>query len=1450
MATKEEAPVDYTLNNPDTLTKYKKAAEISHKVLDAVTGAPLLKATVPGAKIVEICQKGDKLLDEEVAKVFKGKKITKGIGHPTTVSPSSYITPYTPLLSDAEEAETELKAGEEIKIQLGAQIDGFGTIVCDTIIVPGAEVTSRQADLILATYYANEVLLRLMVPPGLLASGTDEEKAKAAKDKAPTQSKITQLVEKVAKSYDCNIVESTTCWLFGRNEIEGEKKIILSPAEGVRGDGIPEVGEVWGVEIGVSTGTGKVKTLEKRTTLHRRTTTTYQLKRPSSRATLSEIVKKFSTFPFSLRQLDDERAGKVGVVECVRSGVVRQYEVIGDKDSEPVARLLTTIAITKNGVQLLAAPPKPDLSKFKTDKKITDEEVLKILEQPLSRSTIVLSPRAVLAFTYGVMLQEALWELIGEHCLLTQDRCGAEDNDERRRPQLLHARTAQRHAPRRHTPSPELQPLRNKKNSRKSLGIYHYPIEVAREALPSLRVMASAKDHPHKSSRTPDPLSNHTNGFAYSQHALSNNLFANFPAGWEEPPLRSPQPSFVDNKLERQGVLENMMPLGSTPSAKIKANAKTDPLRRHIQSRGIDASGMDEARSTPEQSAVSDGTRAASFRADGSSRPVTPPTPPAHAVATPDIVSPVRRETAISPARPQVATEAAARPQQSVLGGHVTSHARPTPQLHRTPTQPMPIIIGTPFAKAIMETRRRGQNEQSEALRHLHVATQQDRELADLLTGDGNGNLTPELKKVLRRKIKLVKIEFHRRFPTTPVTMSPQTTMGSAVNNSLARSASKPIDTSIIDTPPLVQNSTISSQNFNSPLRSFATTLSRSDNLHPATAEAIPPTATPGAGSPLKHIPHSRRSSSSLSEVDNEITANPPSASVQDTAFMANPNGKRPAADVDPETEDRRKRARSDLGPPTDYVVAESSIRGAQGGALAPTAPKGPTLRLTSSRNTLDTSAAAVPTQGPADGALLVNPGPTKLGRPRKNKPEPEPRTRPSPAPRVKLSPQKKGRSTVVAGIGRLDGKRPETPQADVEGPPVLDSQSDNNDFCSACSGSGFLLCCDGCERSFHFDCADPPTDPDSHVDEPWFCQLCAGRRNGVTNGLALPNQTGLFGRLHAQLLTRNTTAFVLPRNISTFFEGVKMGPDGEYQLAIPAMPKNWKRKTGYNEDGSRNNTLVQLFSDKAEMKPILCSACGMSSNGNREMVQCDICPLAWHTDCMNPPMANAPRQKAPWHCPAHATHSISSIDPLRHHKIRDEGIPPSHRVRRPRVPHVVDAPFMRGLRNNGLIEIQDDDINVPEEMDWVRDDQNTQGVIHKLPAYGIVADFIHKAKSDQMIQREQQEMEKRRLERYTTNMKARTTYQLSRQLNQHSLVDRRTALNLLQLKRGTAGFDDLTGDGLMNLAWSLEAEAPDDIVADPQYEVVSKEAAAASERKQLELMQALIKRRLEQIEG
>jgi ferredoxin-fold anticodon binding domain-containing protein len=41
--------------------------------------AAVSKLCVPGEKIVDICQKGDKLIEEEIAKVYRGKKINKGM---------------------------------------------------------------------------------------------------------------------------------------------------------------------------------------------------------------------------------------------------------------------------------------------------------------------------------------------------------------------------------------------------------------------------------------------------------------------------------------------------------------------------------------------------------------------------------------------------------------------------------------------------------------------------------------------------------------------------------------------------------------------------------------------------------------------------------------------------------------------------------------------------------------------------------------------------------------------------------------------------------------------------------------------------------------------------------------------------------------------------------------------------------------------------------------------------------------------------------------------------------------------------------------------------------------------------------------------------------------------------------------------------------------------------
>ncbi|KAI5781245.1 peptidase M24, structural domain-containing protein [Geopyxis carbonaria] len=370
----ETKEADYSISNSDTISKYKDAAGIAQRVLAEVT-----KLAVPGATILSLCQKGDELLEAETAKVYKSdKKMSKGIAFPTTVSPNDIITPYTPLTSEAAEASITVNEGDVLKIQLGAQIDGLPAIISDTIVV--GTPTPEQSELIIATHHVTEALIRLLTPPALHPSNTEEKPFKA-----PTSASINQTLAKIATTYGCKLVESTTTFTLERNEIEGKKKVVVNPGEGVpKSEGSPEIGDVWGVEISLTKGSGKVKEVPgKRATLFRKTDTKFQLKRQSSRQTLTEISKKFGTFPFGMRQLEDERTAKMGIIEMVRGNILRQFEVLGDKDGAIVSRIYVTAAITKNGLVKLAAPPALDTERFTSDKKIEDEEILAILELPV-----------------------------------------------------------------------------------------------------------------------------------------------------------------------------------------------------------------------------------------------------------------------------------------------------------------------------------------------------------------------------------------------------------------------------------------------------------------------------------------------------------------------------------------------------------------------------------------------------------------------------------------------------------------------------------------------------------------------------------------------------------------------------------------------------------------------------------------------------------------------------------------------------------------------------------------------------------------------------------------------------------------------------------------------------------------------------------------------------------
>uniref|UniRef100_A0A060T1T0 ARAD1C18612p n=1 Tax=Blastobotrys adeninivorans TaxID=409370 RepID=A0A060T1T0_BLAAD len=350
---------DYTIANPDVVTKYKVAGDISGKVL-----ANVKALAVAGAKIIDLVTEGDRQLTEETSKVYKGKKIAKGIAFPTSVSPNAVVAHLSPMPQDPE-AEQTLKEGDVVKITLGAQIDGFASVVADTIVVGGPKAASAQAaDAIAAAWYASEAALRTIRPGN---KNWD----------------VTKVVDKVVKEFGCSALEGMLSQEQTRNVVDGKKRIILNPTEGQRKDFETvtfEQGEVYGVDILVTPGDGKVKSGETATTVFKKNDITYQLKLKTSRMILSEVQKKAGTFPFSLRSLDDAKRARMGLQECTNHGLVTPYEVLYDKEGLPVIQFFTTIAVTANGNLKLAGAPTPELT---SEKKIADQDVLDLLSKPL-----------------------------------------------------------------------------------------------------------------------------------------------------------------------------------------------------------------------------------------------------------------------------------------------------------------------------------------------------------------------------------------------------------------------------------------------------------------------------------------------------------------------------------------------------------------------------------------------------------------------------------------------------------------------------------------------------------------------------------------------------------------------------------------------------------------------------------------------------------------------------------------------------------------------------------------------------------------------------------------------------------------------------------------------------------------------------------------------------------
>jgi len=361
----EQENVETTPANDVVVTKYKMGGDIVNGILKE-----LLAKCVSGASVVEICEYGDGRLNEEISKVFKkNKELKKGIAFPTCISINNCICHFSPLKSDPV---VSLKDGDVVKIDLGAHVDGYVAVAAHTVIVGASKenpVSGRKADVVIAAQKALEVALRLVKP-------------------GASNYAVTDGIQKVVEDYNCKPIEGMLSHQLKRHIIDGEKAFIQNPTEAQRKEHEScdfEVHEVYGIDILISSGEGRGRELDTRTTVYKKKDLIYQLKMKASRQFLSEADSKFLLMPFTLRAFEDERKAKLGVVECAKHDLMQPFNVLYEKNGEFVAQYKHTVILMPNGPLKITGLPFEE-GIYKSDCKVTNPESVALLSTSISKN--------------------------------------------------------------------------------------------------------------------------------------------------------------------------------------------------------------------------------------------------------------------------------------------------------------------------------------------------------------------------------------------------------------------------------------------------------------------------------------------------------------------------------------------------------------------------------------------------------------------------------------------------------------------------------------------------------------------------------------------------------------------------------------------------------------------------------------------------------------------------------------------------------------------------------------------------------------------------------------------------------------------------------------------------------------------------------------------------------
>ncbi len=253
---------------------------------------------------------------------------------------------------------------------LGCHIDGFVAQVAHTIVVGASaakKVTGKKADVLVAARTCFEAAMRLIKEGNL-------------------NTQVTKMIGQISATFKVNPVEGVLSHRVKKHMIDGDDVIINKETTEQKVEEHKfEKHEVYVLDIILSTGEGKPRETEMRTTVYKRALeTSYSLKLKHSRQFYHIISDKYPTMPFSIASIKDATAARVGVAECINHDLLHIYPVLTEKTGEFVAQFKATIALLPSGPLVLTEVPF-EAELYETACKIEDKAVLDLLATSMDR---------------------------------------------------------------------------------------------------------------------------------------------------------------------------------------------------------------------------------------------------------------------------------------------------------------------------------------------------------------------------------------------------------------------------------------------------------------------------------------------------------------------------------------------------------------------------------------------------------------------------------------------------------------------------------------------------------------------------------------------------------------------------------------------------------------------------------------------------------------------------------------------------------------------------------------------------------------------------------------------------------------------------------------------------------------------------------------------------------